>query len=78
MFIENLIGSKAKVKILRVLAESRTAYSLKDLVDATELSIGIIHKALGNLVEEGIVEKKGCLNLTLIALLPLPSLTSLE
>ena len=57
MFIENLIGSKAKVKILRVLAESRTAYSLKGLMDATELSIGIIHKALGNLVEEGIVIK---------------------
>jgi len=57
MFIENLIGSKAKVKILRVLAESRTAYSLKNLTDATELSIGIIHKALGDLVEEGIAIK---------------------
>ena len=57
MFIESIIGSKAKVKILRVLAESRTAYSLKNLTDATELSIGIIHKALGDLVEEGIAIK---------------------
>lgn len=57
MFIENLIGSKAKVKILRVLAESRVAYSLKDLMGATELSIGIIHKALRDLAGEGIVIK---------------------
>jgi predicted nucleotidyltransferase len=57
MFVENLIGSKAKVKILRVLVESRTAYRLKEIMDATELSIGIIHQALKDLVEEGIVLK---------------------
>jgi predicted nucleotidyltransferase len=57
MFVENIIGSKAKVKILRVLVESRTAYRLKEIMDATELSIGIIHQALKDLVEEGIIIK---------------------
>lgn len=57
MFIENLIGSKAKVKILRVLSELRTAYSLLDLKAETELSLSIVHKACEELVEEGILEK---------------------
>jgi len=55
MFIENLLGSKAKVKILRVLSETRTAYSLKDLVAETELSLSIVHKATEELAEEGIL-----------------------
>ena len=54
MFLENVVGSKAKVKILRVLSESRAAFSLQNLKNETELSIGIIHKALEELVEEGI------------------------
>src|SRR3989338_3343668 len=57
MFIENLIGSKAKVKMLRVLSESRTAFSLKDLKEETELSMGILHKSLADLAEDGIVLK---------------------
>lgn len=57
MFIENLLGSKAKVKILRVLSETRTAFSLKNLVAETELSLSIVHKAAEELAEEGILLK---------------------
>ena len=57
MFAENLLGSKAKVKILRVLSEARTAYSLKNLRDETELSLSITHKAAEDLAEEGILLK---------------------
>ena len=57
MFIENLIGSKAKVKILRVLSELRTAYPLADLKAETGLSLSIVHKACEELVEERILEK---------------------
>jgi len=55
MFIENLIGSKAKVKLLRVLSESRAAYSLKNLRDETGLSLSIVHKSAEELAEEGIL-----------------------
>ena len=55
MFAENLIASKAKVKILRVLAEARTAYSIKNLKAETELSLSIAHKAAEELAEEGIL-----------------------
>ena len=57
MFIENLLGSKAKVKILRILSETRTAYSLKNLRDETELSLSITHKAAEELAEESILLK---------------------
>jgi len=57
MFVENLIGSRAKVKILRVLAEARTAYSLKNLRDGTEISLSIAHKAAEELAEEGILTR---------------------
>lgn len=57
MFLENLIGTKAKVKLLRVLSESRTAFTLQDLKKETELSIGIVHQSLQNLVEDGLVIK---------------------
>ena len=57
MFIENIVGSKAKVKILRVLTETRTAYSLKSLRDETELSLSIAHKAAEELTEERILTR---------------------
>ena len=57
MFIENLVGSKAKVKILRVLSETRTAYNLNNLKAETELSLGIVHKASEELTEEGLLLK---------------------
>ncbi len=55
MFLETIVGSKAKVKALRVLVESRTAFTLQDLKKETELSIGIIHRSLKDLAEEGLV-----------------------
>ena len=55
MFVENLLGSKAKVKILRVLSEARTAYSLKSLKAETELSLSIVHRSAEELAEEGIL-----------------------
>ena len=55
MFIENLLGSKAKVKVLRVLSEARTAYSLKSLKAETELSLSIVHRSAEELAEEGIL-----------------------
>ncbi len=57
MFLETILGSKAKVKLLRVLVEIRTAFTLQELRRETELSIGIIHLSLCDLVEEGIVQK---------------------
>lgn len=57
MFTENILGSKAKVKILRVLSEVRTAYSLKSLVEETGLSLSITHKAAEELAEEGVLTK---------------------
>lgn len=57
MFIENLLGSKAKVKILRVLSELRTAYSLAALKAETGLSLSIVHKSCEELAEDGILEK---------------------
>lgn len=57
MFTENIFGSKTKVKILRVLSELRTAYSLKSLVEETGLSLSISHKAAEELVEESVLTK---------------------
>ncbi len=57
MFLETILGSKAKVKILRVLVEIRTAFTLQELKKETELSIGIIHQSLQDLTQEGIVHK---------------------
>lgn len=57
MFIENILGSKAKVKLLRVLSEVRTAYSLKSLGAETGLSLSIVHKAAEELTDEGILIK---------------------
>ena len=57
MFLENILGSRTKVKILRVLSEARTAYSLKSLKDETNLSLGITHKAAEELTEEKILFK---------------------
>lgn len=57
MFIENILGSKAKVKIVRVLSEVRTAYSLKNLVAETGLSLSITHQAAEELAEDGVLTK---------------------
>ena len=55
MFIENILGSRTKVKILRVLTEVRTAYALKDLSKETGLSLSITHQAAEELAEERVL-----------------------
>ncbi|MBS3081754.1 nucleotidyltransferase domain-containing protein [Candidatus Pacearchaeota archaeon] len=60
MFIETIIGSQEKVKILRVLLETKIAYSLADIKELSGLSIGAIHKVKNLLLKENlIIEKKG-------------------
>ena len=60
MFIETIIGSPAKVKILRLLLETKLAYSMEDVRKMTGLSIGVIHKTLHSLAKENLVIlKKG-------------------
>ena len=57
MFLENVLGSRTKIKILRVLTEKRTAYTLKNLKEETNLSLGISHQACEELVEEKVLIK---------------------
>ena len=60
MFIETVIGSPAKVKILRLLLETKIAYSMEDIRKMTGLSIGVIHKTLHSVAKENLVVlKKG-------------------
>lgn len=60
MFLETIIGSPVKVKILRVLLETKTAYSLVDIGKLSGLSIGAAHKVITTLVKENIaLSKKG-------------------
>lgn len=60
MFIETIIGSPAKVKVLRIFLENKTAYSLLDIQKLSGLSIGVIHKVTTLLKEERIIiGKKG-------------------
>ncbi len=60
MFIETIIGSPAKAKVLRVLLENKIAYSMLDVQKLSGLSIGAIHKVITLLKDEGItIGKKG-------------------
>ena len=60
MFVETIIGSEAKVKVVRALMESKIAYSMQDTKQLTGLSIGVIHKVISGLLKEGlIIQKKG-------------------
>src|SRR3989338_9868721 len=58
MFIETVIGSPPKVKVLRVLAGTQIAYSLYEIKKLTGLSIGVVHKVVTLLLNEGIITKK--------------------
>lgn len=58
MFIETVIGSEAKVKVVRALFESKIAYSMQDIKQLTGLSIGVIHKVISGLLKEGLIVKK--------------------
>lgn len=55
MFIEQLLSSPSKIKILRTLIEKNSARSLYELVKDTGLSIGIIHRELLEFRKIGIV-----------------------
>lgn len=60
MFLEDVLGSKGKIKILRVLLERATAYTREELEEETGLSTGAVHEALKELVRTGLVtELKG-------------------
>jgi len=60
MFIETIIGSQVKVKILRLILETKIAYSMGDIRKMTGLSMGVIHKTIHSLVKENlIIIKKG-------------------
>jgi predicted nucleotidyltransferase len=60
MFIESVIGSAPKVKVLRVLLETKIAYSLNDIKELADISTGEVHKVVTILLKEGIViQKKG-------------------
>ena len=60
MFIETIIGSSLKVKVLRVLIESKIAYSMGDIKKLSGLSAGGVHKVITPLLKEGIItQKKG-------------------
>ena len=62
MFIENILGTESKIKIIRTLLEINTAFTLEDLEQETLLSRGIIHREIKRLEKDNIiqkVEKKG-------------------
>lgn len=62
MFIENILGTESKIKILRTLLEINTAFTLEELENETNLSRGIIHREIKRLEKDSIiqkVEKKG-------------------
>ncbi len=57
MFIENVLGTSSKVKILRTLIEVSTGFTLLELQKETGLSRGIVHKAIREFVRRGIIIK---------------------
>jgi len=57
MFIEQILASKSKIKILRILTEVRRAYNLDALHKESGLSTGILSTTLNELVATGILTK---------------------
>ncbi len=55
MFLEEVLGSKARIKVLRTLFEKATAYTREELERETGLSTGAVHTALRGLERHGIV-----------------------
>ena len=49
MFIEDILGTESKIKILRTLAETNSSLSLEDLEKETKISRGILHKEVKRL-----------------------------
>lgn len=60
MFLEDILGKEAKIKILRSLFDKPTSYTRKELEEETGLSTGAVHSALKDLQRNEIVaELKG-------------------
>jgi len=57
MFLEQIVGSKSKIKILRVLTDVRRAYTLELLHKESGLSKGILSTTLNEMVSVGILTK---------------------
>lgn len=55
MFLENIIGTSSKVKILRTLSDINTGFSIKELENETGLSRGILHREVTRLKNEGVL-----------------------
>jgi predicted nucleotidyltransferase len=65
MFVEDILGTESKIKIIRTLLEINTAFTIENLEGETGLSRGIIHKELKRLKNINIVykvEKQGKLD----------------
>lgn len=60
MFLEEILGNKVRVKVLRTLFERSTAFTREELEEETGLSAGAVHRALKDLKRNGVVaELKG-------------------
>lgn len=60
MFLEEILGNKVRIKVLRTLFEGSTAFTREELEEETGLSTGAVHGALKDLERNGIVtELKG-------------------
>ena len=55
MFINNLMGTSSKIKILRTLTEFNTAFTLKELENETLLSRGIVHRETTRLAKDNFI-----------------------
>ena len=59
MFIENLLGSTSRVKILRTLTEIAVGFTLNELEKETGLSRGILHKEVKSLLKHDVLVQIG-------------------
>jgi len=55
MFVDSLMGTSSKIKILRTLAESNTAFTLKELENEALLSRGIVHREATRLTKDNFI-----------------------
>ena len=55
MFVDNLIGTSSKIKILRTLIETNTAYTIYELQNETGLSRGIVHREVKRLSKDEVL-----------------------
>ena len=55
VFADNLLGTSSKIKILRTLSETNTAYTIAELENETGLSRGIVHREVTRLSKKGVL-----------------------